>query len=485
MHIRRQTMAYKTREWRNNMRVTVDFNYMMAKNLGEKGLTDSDLKAVKGKAEQAFDYVMSNRGKDELYMGWTELPYNQDAIVADILATAKQVRKKFKYFVVLGIGGSALGPIMVFNALKHLHYNELPPKKRGGPKFYVEDNVDPVRMQALLDVIVPEETCFNVVSKSGATSETMTQFLIIADILEKKGLNLAEHMIFTTDANRGNLIKIDNKYGGKIKKYVLPDGVGGRFSELCPVGLLPAAVLGIDIKGMLAGAAYMDGLCTKPVLSKNPALACAVLQYLTMLQGKNINVLMPYSDNLKLMADWYCQLWAESVGKAQDLNGKTVNVGTTPVKSLGVTDQHSQVQLYIEGPYDKVITFISVKNYACESPIAHGCEDIPDVGFLGGHTMQELIQAENKATAYALMKAGRMNYTITLPEVNAFTLGQLMYMFELQTAYAGALLNINTFNQPGVENGKIATFALLGKKGYEAHKKEMDSAPASDDKYIV
>ncbi|MDE5667217.1 MAG: glucose-6-phosphate isomerase [Clostridia bacterium] len=478
-------MAYKTREWRNNMRVTVDFNYMMAKNLGEKGLTDSDLKAVKGKAEQAFDYVMSNRGKDELYMGWTELPYNQDAIVADILATAKQVRKKFKYFVVLGIGGSARGPIMVFNALKHLHYNELPPKKRGGPKFYVEDNVDPVRMQALLDVIVPEETCFNVVSKSGATSETMTQFLIIADILEKKGLNLAEHMIFTTDANRGNLIKIDNKYGGKIKKYVLPDGVGGRFSELCPVGLLPAAVLGIDIKGMLAGAAYMDGLCTKPVLSKNPALACAVLQYLTMLQGKNINVLMPYSDNLKLMADWYCQLWAESVGKAQDLNGKTVNAGTTPVKSLGVTDQHSQVQLYIEGPYDKVITFISVKNYACETPIAHGCEDIPDVGFLGGHTMQELIQAENKATAYALMKAGRMNYTITLPEVNAFTLGQLMYMFELQTAYAGALLNINTFNQPGVENGKIATFALLGKKGYEAHKKEMDSAPALDDKYIV
>lgn len=478
-------MAYKTKEWRNSMRVTVDFNYMMAKSLGNKGLTDTDLKAVKGKAEQAFDYVMANRGKDELYMGWTELPYNQDEIVADILATAKHVRKNFKNFVVLGIGGSALGPIMVFNALKHLHYNELPPKKRGGPKFYVEDNVDPVRMQALLDVIDPAETCFNVISKSGATSETMTQYLIIADALEKKGLNLADHMIFTTDANRGNLIKIDNKYGGKIKKYVLPDGVGGRFSELCPVGLLPAAVLGIDIKGMLAGAAYMDGLCSKPVVNKNPALACAVLQYLTMLQGKNINVLMPYSDNLKLMADWYCQLWAESVGKAVDYDGKTVNAGTTPVKSLGVTDQHSQVQLYIEGPYDKVITFISVKNYGCKMLIAHGCEDIPDVGFLGGHTMQELIQAENKATAYALMKAGRMNYTITLPEVNAFTLGQLMYMFELQTAYAGALLNINTFNQPGVENGKIATFALLGKKGYEAHKKEMNDAPALEDKYIV
>lgn len=478
-------MGYKTKDWRQSMRVTVDYNYMMSKSLGNTGISDADLRAVKGKAEEAFGYVAENRGRDDLFMGWTELPYNQDAIVNDIIVTAKQIKKKFKNFVVLGIGGSALGPIMAFNALKHLHYNELPPKKRGGPKFYVEDNVDPVRMQALLDVIVPEETCFNVISKSGATSETMTQFLIIADILEKKGLNLPEHMIFTTDESRGNLIKIDSKYGGNIKKYVLPDGVGGRFSELCPVGLLPAAVLGIDIKGMLAGAAYMDGLCSKPSVAKNPALACAVLQYITMKQSKNINVLMPYSDNLKLMADWYCQLWAESIGKAEDYDGNKVNAGTTPVKSLGVTDQHSQVQLYIEGPYDKVITFISVTNYGCKMPIAHGCEDIPDVGFLGGHTMQELIQAENKATAYALMRAGRMNYTITLPEVNAFTLGQLMFLFELQTAYTGALLNVNTFNQPGVENGKKATFALLGKKGYEGQKKEMDSAPALDGKYIV
>ena len=478
-------MGYKTKDWRQSMRVTVDYNYMMSKSLGNTGISDADLRAVKGKAEEAFAYVAENRGRDDLFMGWTELPYNQDAIVNDIIVTAKQIKKKFKNFVVLGIGGSALGPIMAFNALKHLHYNELPPKKRGGPKFYVEDNVDPVRMAALLDVIDPKETCFNVISKSGATSETMAQFLIVADLLEKAGVNLPDNMIFTTDASRGNLMKIDDKFGGKFKKYVLPDGVGGRFSELCPVGLLPAAVLGIDIKGMRAGAAYMDSLCSKPSIAKNPALACAVIQYISMQQGKNINVLMPYSDNLKLMADWYCQLWAESLGKAVDYAGNTVNAGTTPVKSLGVTDQHSQVQLYIEGPYDKVITFISVEKYGCEMPIAHGCEDIPDVGFLGGHTLQELIQAENKATAYALMRAGRCNYTINMPEVNAFTLGQLMYMLELQTAYTGALLNINTFNQPGVENGKKATFALLGKKGYEAQKREMDDAPALDDKYIV
>ena len=458
---------------------------MMASAIGEKGNTPKQLKEVKAKADEAFNYVKENRGRDDLYMGWTELPYNQDAIVADIIATAKEIRKKFKYFVVLGIGGSALGPNMVFNALCHLRYNELAPSKRKGPKFYVEDNVDPVRMAALLDVIEPEKTCFNVISKSGATSETMTQYLIISDILKQKGVNVEENMVFTTDAARGNLLKIDDAFGGKIKKYVLPDGVGGRFSELCPVGLLPAAVLGIDIKGLLAGAAYMDGLCSKSTIQRNPALACAALQYITMQQGKNINVLMPYSDNLKLVADWYCQLWAESLGKAQDYDGNTVNAGTTPVKSLGVTDQHSQVQLYIEGPYDKVITFISVDEYATEMPIPHGCEGIPDVSFLGGHTMQELIQAENKATAYALAQAGRMNYTITLHKINAFTLGQLMFLFELQTAYAGAMLNINTYNQPGVENGKIATFALLGKKGYEEKRKEISSAPQGDYRYIV
>lgn len=478
-------MAYKTKTWRNEMRVTVDYGYMMKNVMGERGISDAELSAIKGRAKDAFLYVSENRGKDELFMGWTELPYNQSEIVSDILATAKEIRKKFKYFVVLGIGGSALGPSMVFNALKHLHYNELPKSMRGGPAFYVEDNVDPVRMAALLDVIDPAKTCFNVISKSGATSETMAQFLIIANELEKRGIDLSENMIFTTDAARGNLIKIDKKFGGKFKKYVLPDGVGGRFSELSPVGLFPAAVLGIDIKGMLAGAAYMDEICSKPDIKKNPALLCAALQCITMAQGKNINVLMPYSDRLKLMADWYCQLWAESVGKAVDNAGNTVNSGTTPVKSLGVTDQHSQVQLYIEGPYDKVITFISVKDYSAEMPIPEGFKDIPDVGFLGGHSMRELIQAENKATAYALARAGRMNYTINLPEINAFTLGELMYMFELQTAYAGAMLNIDTFNQPGVENGKKATFALLGKKGYEKFKEEMDAEANKDGKYTV
>ncbi len=472
-----------TEDLRKQLRITVDYTNMTDKYLGDKGISQSMLDAHKKIAKAAHAYVTANRGKDELFMGWTELPYNQGEIVTDILATAREIRKKFDYFVVLGIGGSALGPIMAFNALCHLHYNDLPKSKRKGPKFYVEDNVDPVRMKELLDVIDVKKTCFNVISKSGATSETMTQYLIIADLLEKAGENVKDHVVFTTDASRGNLVKISKELGG-VKSFVLGDGVGGRFSELSPVGLLPAAVLGIDIRTLLKGAAYMDKLCRTPDFKKNPALVSATLQYIAMQEDKNIGVMMPYSDNLKYLADWYAQLWAESLGKNVTLDGKPCNAGQTPVKSLGVTDQHSQVQLYTEGPYDKVVTFLSVGSYKEKSPIPHGCEDIPDVAFLGGHTMEELIQAENKATAYALTKAGRLNYTVNVPEINEFTLGQLLYYFELQTAYAGAMLNIDTFNQPGVEAGKKATFALLGKPGYESQRASLDNA-APDEKYIV
>jgi glucose-6-phosphate isomerase len=474
----------KNKAFRESMRLKVDYNNMMESTIGEKGFTEKRLNSYRNLASTAYQYVAENRGKDELYMGWTELPYNQAEIVADIKATAKEIRKNFKYFVVLGIGGSALGPTMAFNALCHLHYNDLPAKKRKGPKFYVEDNIDPVRMHDLLDVIEPENTCFNVISKSGATSETMTQYLFVSDLLTKAGVDLKKNLIFTTDAKKGNLVKISAALGG-VKSYVLPDGVGGRFSELSPVGLLPAAVLGIDISLLLEGAAYMDKLCKQKSFQKNPALLSAVLQYAAMQDGKNIGVMMPYSDNLKYVSDWYAQLWAESLGKNETLDGKPCNVGQTPVKAVGVTDQHSQVQLYAEGPYDKVITFLSIEKYNYKMTIPEGCKDIPDVGFLGGHTMEELIQAENLATAYALMQAGRMNYTVILPELNAFTLGELLFFFEMQTAYAGAMFNINTFNQPGVENGKKATFALLGKSGYEAKKAEIESAPIGNPKYIV
>ena len=463
------------------MLIKFDFNNMMTDFIGEQGISVKDIEQVKEVAAAAFDYFEDKRGTG--MTGWAELPYNQDEIVDDIIATAAEVRANYDNFVVLGIGGSALGPMAAFNALCHFRYNDLPKEKRG-VKFFVEDNVDPERMLALLDVIDVKHTMFNVITKSGATSETMSQYLIISDILKKAiGEGWQKNIIATTSQERGNLIKLAKKENFKL--FYIPEGVGGRFSELCPVGLLPAAVLGIDIKGLLKGAKEMDKACVSANPYENPALMAALLQVIAMSKGKNISVMMPYADSLRYIADWYCQLWGESLGKAVDLNGNIVNVGQTPVKSLGVTDQHSQVQLYTEGPFDKVITMIAVDKFRGDVVIADGAEEFPDVNFLCGHTMGELLNTERKATEYALTKSKHMNNTIVLDEVNANTVGQLLWFFQLETAYAGAMLNIDTFNQPGVEEGKNATYALFNRKGYEEKKKELESAPKKQDRFII
>ncbi|MDO4546605.1 MAG: glucose-6-phosphate isomerase [Clostridia bacterium] len=464
--------------------IKLDVNNMMSDIIGARGISWSAVEEITEDLQKAHNAVQGNRGKG--MQGWMELPYNQDEILNDIEKSAARIRERFDNFVVLGIGGSALGPAAVHQALCHLHYNELPPEKRGGPRLYIEDNIDPERMAALLDVIDVEKTCFNVITKSGGTAETMSQYLIVLDALKKAvGDKYKEHIIATTSKTKGFLIEIAKREG--YETFYIPDGVGGRFSELCPVGLLPAAVCGIDIRGLVAGARAMDERCLTDDISDNPALLEAALMYLTMKWGANISVMMPYSDSLKLMSDWYAQLWAESLGKNTTLTGERVNVGQTPVKTLGVTDQHSQLQLYTEGPYDKVVTFLKVENFRKTTNIPHGVDDIPTIAFLGGKTHNQLIEAERQGTEYALYRAGRMSQTITLDEVNADTIGQLLYFFEMVTAYTGQLLNIDAFNQPGVEESKVASYAVMGfdSEKHSMKREEMKSKPASKDIYIL
>ena len=464
------------------MSIKVNYNNMMEHAVGEQGIAERELIAFEATARQAHAEVEEGRGN--AMQGWMDSPYNQAEVVKRINATAKRIRKTCDNFVVLGIGGSALGPIAVFTALKHLYYNDLPKRVRKGPKFYVLDNVDPERMNALLDVIDVEKTVFNVITKSGATSETMSQYLIVMDLLTKRlGDKAREHIIATTSEFKGNLIKLAQKEG--FETFYIPEGVGGRFSELSPVGLLPAAVVGIDVAELLRGAREMDEKCKVGDVWANPALALASLQYIAMKKGKNIGIIMPYADSLKYVADWYAQLWAESLGKEVDKDGKVVNVGQTPVKSLGVTDQHSQVQLYNEGPFDKVITFIEVGAFRSEVTIPDGCKDYPDVNFLCGHSLGELMNSELFATRYNLTQRHRPNYTILLDTVDEYHVGALLYLMQLQTAYAGAMLNVDAYNQPGVEGGKNATYALFGRKGYEAKAEEIRSANPDDPKYII
>ena len=463
--------------------IQLDYNNMMAEFVGKYGFTTADFEGLGAKLEAAAKAMRTKR--QEGLMDWRELPYNQESIVAEIEAYAATAKDAFEAFVVLGIGGSALGPMAVQQALNHPFYNELPTTKRTHPRFYVADNVDPERLVYLFDIVDPSKTLFNVVSKSGSTAETMSQFMIIKELLNTRyGADTARNnIVCTTDAENGNLVKIARAEG--YKTFTIPSGVGGRFSQLCPVGLLPAAMAGLDIRGLLAGAAHMDALCDNDDTTKNPAHMYGLLNYLAMQKGMPMSVMMPYADSLKYVSDWYAQLWAESLGKKLDLDGNVVNVGPTPIKALGATDQHSQVQLYTEGPFDKIIVLVGVEEYRETLTIPPIFQDIPSIGFLGGVTQNRLIQVEQEATEYALLQAGKPNMTITLPHVDAHTIGQLLYFFEVATGFAGELLHIDAFDQPGVEEGKNATYAMFGRPGYEEKKKELDARPAKKPSYII
>ena len=462
----------------------MDYNNMLENRIGKEGISLAEIEGQKEEIAKANEAMKAKREAGK--MAWRDLPYNQNDVVEEILTYVAKVKDNFDAFVVLGIGGSALGPLAVQQALNHPFYNELTREKRGGfPRLYVLDNVDPERLVSFFDIVEPTKCLFNVISKSGSTSETMSQFMIIQKLLEDKlGKEGArERIVCTTDPVSGNLITIAKEEG--YRHFFIPSSIGGRFSELTPVGLLPAAFCGIDIKGLLAGAAIMDEACKNEDIYKNPAHMYALLNFIAMKKGKNISVMMPYADSLKLMSDWYAQLWAESLGKRFDNDGKEVFAGQTPVKSLGATDQHSQVQLYVEGPFDKVVVFLGVEEYKGTIEIPKTYQDMPSLGFLGGVTHNELIRTMQMATEYALMKAGRPSLTITLPKVTANEVGKLLYFFETATAYAGELLNINAFDQPGVEGGKNAAYAMFGRPGYEEKKKELDAQPAKDGRYVI
>jgi len=457
-----------------------DFNNLMADRVGDHGITDAELKNLAPKIQAAWEAVEKNPP------GFRKLPYNT-RLADEVDVLASEIAERCENFVVVGIGGSALGNIALHSALNHPCYNEQLRPPRRGPRLFVPDNVDPDRINGLLDVLDLDDTVFNVITKSGGTAETMSEFLVFRDALARKvgEDRLTEHIVITTDPEKGELRQIVQKFG--YPSLPIPPDVGGRWSVLSAVGLLSAAVTGIDIHKLLQGAAEMDKLCKRSdKLWENPALTGAALHYLMdKAKGKNIQVMMPYSHALRDVADWFRQLWAESLGKRLDRAGKVVHCGQTPEKAVGATDQHSVMQLYIEGPFDKVVTFLTVDEFATRCEIPHAFPEFEAVKYLGGHTLNELLNAEGKATELALTQTGKPNCAIRLKKVDERTVGALLYLLEMQTAYAGELYNINAFDQPGVELGKINTYALMGRKGFEAKRKEVEQAATSDPRFVV
>jgi len=253
---------------------------------------------------------------------------------------------------------------------------------------------------------------------------------------------------------------------------------------LSHVGLFSAAMCGIDIDQLLAGARDMDERVKSTELNKNPAALYAAIQYCFYKRDKKLSVMMPYSFQLKDLCDWYRQLWAESLGKEKDLQGKTVYEGPTPIKALGATDQHSQVQLYREGPNDKVFTFLEVQNFA-RNVIIGNAGNIEELSYLSRKSMSKLINSEKLGSEYALIRSHRPCLTILFPEISAYTVGQFIYLFEVATSYMGSLLNINTYDQPAVELGKEATFALMNHKDYQDLLKKIEPFRKQDEQFLI
>ena len=317
----------------------------------------------------------------------------------------------------------------------------------------------------LLERLDPSRVLFNVVSKSGSTAETMAQYLAAREWVEE-GLEDGQargHFLFTTDPGRGALRRIAQ--AEEIPALPVPENVGGRFSVLSPVGLLPAAVCGVDVEALLAGAARMEERCRTDVLLENPAgLLATLLHRADTETGRPIHVFMPYADRLRAVALWFQQLWAESLGKVRG-DG---HVGPTPLASLGASDQHSLVQLFMEGPHDKVVLFVGVEDRAEEVVIPDRHPEIPELAYLGGHGLGELLDVERRATAEALRRRGRPNATFLLPRTDPASLGQLLMLLQIATVYAGALYGVDPLDQPGVELGKTLTYGLMGREGHEA-----------------
>ncbi|MDR1731786.1 MAG: glucose-6-phosphate isomerase [Synergistaceae bacterium] len=432
---------------------------------GERAVAFSELEGLAPKFKEGDAWLRKNAAEGQEGFGWMELPKRN---VDDIQTLARWLATR-ESIVQVGIGGSALGNLMLHNALLPPYWNELPNAKRNAPRFFMSDNVDPLDNRAIWDLIDPRNTAVIVVSKSGSTAETAANFLFfwekLRDTLGEAGAR--ERVIVVTDKEKGILRPFVDETG--CKSLILPEDVGGRFSVLSCVGLLSSWALGIDCKALLAGAGAMDDFLAKTSsVPANPAWILAGLNWLHTKKNRNVNVLMSYSDSMERFGEWFAQLWGESLGK----DGQ----GSTPVRALGTIDQHSQIQLYSSGPDDKFYTILTVKQGQKDIALPAAPEKaFEKLSYLYGKSMDDLRNYEAFATAATLAKMSRPVVTLTLPVLDAWHLGGLIQFYEYVTAMTGYLMEVNAFDQPGVEQGKNYTYGLMGRSGYDAQAQEVQT----------
>ncbi|HYI95467.1 MAG TPA: hypothetical protein VEX68_18140 [Bryobacteraceae bacterium] len=451
------------------MSIHLDEKNLLASRVGKlHGVTGEEINGATPAALEALSSF--KRSSEQGHYGFPQLPL-QTSTIRSISDYAKKLRGSFDTVCVVGIGGSALGAWALDCAMHGPH----PIQAKTHPRLVVLDNVDPFFTDAALASMNPKKTHVVVIAKSGSTAETIATFLIVQDWLTSKlGKKAAQHISVVTSEGRGDLKKLATQE--KYMTFHLPENVGGRFSVLSAVGLLPAALIDIDIRKVAKGAAAMTDQSWQPNLQQNVALRLALLHYLILAKrNKAIQVAFPYSNQLWGTAFWFRQLWAESLGKANNRKGELINVGQTPIAALGTTDQHSQVQLYMEGPNDKVFTFWAVKKFTSQGKIPKTKTGFESFDYLTGQSLAKLIDAEQRSTAAALTENNRPNCTVTLDRIDEEHIGAFLQMMEFETAFMGELLNIDAFDQEGVELGKKFTFGLMGRAGYDEFRARVGS----------
>lgn len=429
--------------------IQFDFSHMMAENFTKKevAVSKQEIENELNLANEAFEKVFfASNIYEKAIFDTVTVPQNLE----EIEKYGEFVSQKFDNFVVLGVGGSALGARAIFSALTDFAFKKDEKVRNGKPKWFVRDSINPEKFESLLQSLDVSKTMFFCVTKSGGTLETLVQLSIVSEKIKNEGLNLCDHVCVITaheNSKLSNWAKLNN-----IKIFWFSDNLSGRFSVLSAVGLLPAASVGVDIKKLLNGAKAMIDRCTSKDLEKNPALKAAVIQKICIEKGLNVAYLMPYADSLKVFASWWCQLWAESLGKCID-NGKTQRYfGQTTVSALGTVDQHSQLQLCLEGIYDKTITFLTVKNFRKDKKVPKLENGFLD-DYLVGQNLSTINNVSQQATQQALLEQNRVSQNIILDRVDEFSLGQLFMFFMLETMFLGKMFgfDIETYQQPSVE----------------------------------
>lgn len=428
-----------------------------------------EMKLIDSQVQAAHNLLHKGTGAGSDYLGWVELPVKYDTKEFQaIKKAAQEIRETSEALVVIGIGGSYLGARAAIEMLSHSFSNQYPGENRPNPQiYYMGQTISPTYIAELLEVLAEKDFAVNIISKSGTTTEPAIAFRLIKELLVKKyGADEAKRRIYaTTDKAKGALKKIADAEG--YTQFVIPDDVGGRYSVLTPVGLLPIAVSGIDIQEMMDGAAAGYQAYQKPDMEKNLAYQYAVARNVLYRKGKLIEIMVNYEPNLHYFAEWWKQLFGESEGKNQK--------GIFPAACDFSTDLHSMGQYIQEGRRDLFETVLWVEKSRRSVVIPNDPDNIDGLNFLSGRTMENVNEKAFQGTLLAHHEGGVPNMVIRVPELSAYYFGELVYFFEKACGLSAYLNGVNPFNQPGVEAYKKNMFALLGKPGFEAEKEKLEA----------